>query len=338
VNHNKNSIAIERLTALWALNECGLGGFMHAFNSPFTGIFVGGISILLISLIALYSKNVLPALLKALSIVLLIKLSVSPHSPITAYLAVSFQAMLGAFLFSLFSVRSFVIILLAAITFLESALQKLLTLTILYGQSLWDAVDVYGVWISDKLSFLKLTLSSKTFIFLFVIVYFLSGIIIGFLIVRIIALIKNIDTTTIHLVPTRYKMTHNQNKTPFLPKKALLFWSVTLFLIAIPLFFFDTKYGGFKKGIYLLARSFLFLVLWYVIVGPLLLKGLNRLLDKSKSRYKNDVQNTLDLFPYLRDIIRSAWQDSKLIKGNKRVSHFLARSIAYSIHFKIPKE
>ena len=66
-----NKIAIERLTALWALNECGLGGVMHAFKLPFTGILVGGVSVLLITLIALFATKIGPALIKALTIVLL---------------------------------------------------------------------------------------------------------------------------------------------------------------------------------------------------------------------------------------------------------------------------
>ncbi|NJO01983.1 MAG: hypothetical protein HC880_10065 [Bacteroidia bacterium] len=42
-------LAIERLTALWALNEAGLGGLMHAVRTPFTGVVVGGLAIMLIS-------------------------------------------------------------------------------------------------------------------------------------------------------------------------------------------------------------------------------------------------------------------------------------------------
>ena len=84
IDKAKNKIVVERLTALWALNECGLGGFMHAFGSPFTGIIVGGFSVLLITLIAKHTDHIWSTLVKAISIVLLIKLSVSPHSPITA--------------------------------------------------------------------------------------------------------------------------------------------------------------------------------------------------------------------------------------------------------------
>ena len=102
-----NKSIIDKLTALWALNESGLGGFLHVFNSPFTGLIVGGIAILLISLIAYYAENKWQAILKALVIVLIIKMAVSPYSPFAAYIAVSFQAILGAFLFSNFSWKGF---------------------------------------------------------------------------------------------------------------------------------------------------------------------------------------------------------------------------------------
>ena len=76
------TIRIERLTALWALNESGLGGFLHVFNTPFTGLIVGGISILMISLIAYYAEDKWKAVLRALLIVLIVKMAVSPHSPV----------------------------------------------------------------------------------------------------------------------------------------------------------------------------------------------------------------------------------------------------------------
>ena len=311
---------------------------MHAFGSPFTGIFVGGISILLITLIALYSKHIWTTLFKALCIVLLVKLSVSPHSPVTAYLAVSFQAVFGAIVFSVFSVRTVPIMLLGAVTFLESAMQKLLVLTILYGESLWNAIDVYGAWVSDKLTFLPGTLSASTLMALFISLYLVAGIFTGLLIIRTITLINGINGSDVERIPESIYVGESLKGKSFLPKKVLLFWGIAIFVITIPMLFFETKLGGIEKGVYILARSLLILFLWYVIVGPLLLKGLNSLLSKSRNQYKADVQNTLELFPYLRGIIQHAWHDTQLLKGRSRVHHFLAKSIVYSIHFKVPKE
>ena len=48
----KNNNIFIRLTALWALIEAGLGGLLHAFHLPFTGIILGGFAVLIISLLA----------------------------------------------------------------------------------------------------------------------------------------------------------------------------------------------------------------------------------------------------------------------------------------------
>lgn len=333
-----SKLVIERLTALWALNECGLGGFMHALGSPFTGILVGGISILLISLIASHATKVWPALIKALSIVLLIKLSVSPHSPITSYVAVSFQAFLGMLLYGIFSVNRITILLLGALTFLESAAQKLLTLTIIYGQSLWEAVDIYSAWVSEKLSIIEYVVSSKTLIILFISFYTCAGILVGLLILRIIKLMKAVDISESYHFSKATQVKESQHKYAKNSKKLILFWMITLLVVMLPLLFFSAEFNGWKGGLYLLARSFLVLVLWYFVMGPLLLKGLNKLLSKHKSVYQTNIQNTLDLFPHLKSIIQHAWQDSSSLKGLNRMQHFMARSIVYSVHFNSSNE
>ena len=71
--------AVERLTALWALNEAGLGGLIHAMRVPFTGIVVGSTAVVLIALIAFFAEKKAKAILKATVIVLLIKAAASPH-------------------------------------------------------------------------------------------------------------------------------------------------------------------------------------------------------------------------------------------------------------------
>jgi len=337
MNTANNKVIVERLTALWALTECGLGGFLHAFSIPFTAIFVGGVSILLISLIAFYTDTIWKSIFKALSIVLLIKLSVSPHTPISAYTAVSFQAIAGAVIFSVFSWKSFGLILLGVITFLESALQKLFTLTLIYGETIWDAINIYGAWVVSKMSFLPETTSSKLLISTYLIVYTLSGIFVGYFIKQIITLIKNEGEITLSYNPKQAAnnmLSNGGNKK--IRRKFFIFWGLTILLILLPLVLWSSTEEGLQKGIYLISRSILVLGLWYIIVGPFLLKLLKLLLKKNKSNYKQEIENALDLFPYLQDIISFSWRETKLLKGSKRVKHFMAKSILYSIHFKVP--
>ena len=329
-----NKIIIERLTALWALNECALGGLMHAFNLPFTGILVGGISVLLITLIAFYTTNIWSTLLKALTIVLLIKAGVSPYSPITAYVAVSFQAFLGMLLYSLFSINKLTIVVLSALTFLESGLQKLITLTIIFGQSLWEALDIYMAWIEKQLSFFSFNLNSKTLAYAFLLTYFISGILVGFLIIRTLKLLQQM-----HISQMDFKLeVISELKSPKKKKKKVLLFIILLIAVLLPILYFNNDSQGWQKAVYLITRSTLILVTWYALLGPFLIKFLNKSLSKKRQFYQTDVRSILNIFPSLKAIIHQSWKDCKPFKGWNRLSQFLAKSIAYSLYFDHTKE
>jgi len=334
---DNNKLIINRLTALWALNECGIGGFMHAFRSPFTGIIVGGVSILLITLIASYATNLRSTLIKALSIVLLVKLSVSPHSPIPAYLAVSFQGILGMVLFSLLPVNKATIIFLGVLTYLESAFQKVIVLTIIYGQSLWNAIDSYGVWISTNFNFLSLNISSKHLILVYLIFYGVSGFLVGLIIVKVHVAVHSIKMPDNFNPPLLDIATNSKTKRPKKKMNLILFWCITLVVILIPLLFFNSKNNGWKTGLYVVARSLIIIGTWYIIIGPLILNLLNKFLQKRRSQYQTELQQTLLLLPHLKSIVNYVWKESKSLKGLNRIQYFISRSIVYSFHFKTSK-
>lgn len=179
-----STLTVERLTALWALNEAGLGGFMHAIKSPFTGIFVGGTAIMLITLIAYFAQNRTRAILKAAVIVLLIKFTVSPHSPLPAYFAVSFQALLGALLFGALPNLRMAALLLGIFGLLETALQKLFVMTIVYGNSLWEAIDVFFNYVLQQFGLMTAPANFHASLWLmgfYVGLHTLAGVFIGWL-------------------------------------------------------------------------------------------------------------------------------------------------------------
>ena len=141
---DSSKAALWRIMALWAFVESGLGGFLHAIRMPLTGFVVGGIAIILIRLIYHHSDHFRTDLFKILSFVLLIKFLVSPHSPPTAYLAVAFQAVSAWIFYSLFSSEKLAAGTHALIAMLETAMQKLITLTIIFGIGFWTALDEFG--------------------------------------------------------------------------------------------------------------------------------------------------------------------------------------------------
>lgn len=147
--------ALMGLTGVWAFVESGLGGVMHALKLPFTGIWVGGTAVAVLIVMAgvlrgryaswtnapeQHSYSVGPTLLNATVLVMAVKFFASPHSPFTAYVAVGFQGLLAALLLSWFRPFRLGAVLFAIIAMLESALQKLLMMTLVYGAAWMDAL------------------------------------------------------------------------------------------------------------------------------------------------------------------------------------------------------
>lgn len=332
-----NKSIIDKLTALWALNESGLGGFLHVFNSPFTGLIVGGIAILLISLIAFYAENKWQAILKALIIVLIIKMAVSPYSPFTAYISVSFQAVFGAFLFSNFSWKGVTLIVLGMVTFLQSALQKLLKLTIVYGTEFWEAINIYGSWIQEKINYVTQTSATAVLISIYLLVYGIGGLLAGLFIKSIIRIISEKEQHSFYLETSEISTKTKQSKGK-LKTKIIWIWLITIAVIVLAFTFFGNGLFGWQKAIYIILRSFLVLMLWYLVLGPFVLKLIRKYLRKKESKYEADIASAMDLFPYFRHIISLTWKQTKHLKGYKRFKYFIANSISNCIHFKVASE
>ena len=124
-NRSIPALQIDRLTALWALSEAALGGVLHAFHVPLTGLFINSSAVLIMVLIASASDKK-GTILRATIIVLIIKGMVSPHTPLNAYIAVSFQGILGEFLLRFRKYMVISAVLLGMVTLFQSAIQKLL--------------------------------------------------------------------------------------------------------------------------------------------------------------------------------------------------------------------
>ncbi len=177
ISFNRN-ISPKGLIMLWAFAESGIGGVLHALKLPFTGIFVGGVAVISIALLAYYSggrKNIL----KALAIVLLVKLTVSPHSPWQAYVAVLFQGYLGYLLFKSNTHYNLKCMVFSILCLLESAIQKILLALLIYGMQLMEAVDTAGITIIKAMG-INANGSVVTFIFCtYIFTHLLVGIILG---------------------------------------------------------------------------------------------------------------------------------------------------------------
>ena len=326
--------AVERLTALWALNEAGLGGIIHALRVPFTGVVVGSTAVVLIAVIAYFAERKARAILKALVVVLLVKAAASPHTPLPAYVAVSFQGLAGALLFGLLPSIRLGALLLGLLALWQGAVQKLVVMSLLYGRSLWDSVDAVGHWILEKMGSGPGELSpTGWFLIVYLGYYTLAGLITGWLagaIPReIAAALKNPrpapaplgDAPPLPLPPPRKRW---WRRTPF--KTGL----VLLILLAV-LVWVHPGQEGWLRGLRAFARAGVVLALWMWLVRPLGSALLRRFRRREQSIYGADVERALAQFPSLRLAAAAAWRASAAAGGFRRWKKFLVELIVAAL-------
>lgn len=327
--NQKNTLAIQRLTALWALSESGLGGLCHAFKIPFAGLLLGGIAVIIISLLCHFSDKKWKTISSALLLVLIVKGMVSPHTQITGYIAVTFQALCGVFFYKYFPFRIGTFFF-CVIAIMESAFQKLILLTLLYGSTFWEAINETGAWIVNRMGFISSVSSSQVLVGLYTGIYFVGSVFIGYIILYIIGFIKQEENIkSIHVVVGK---TDELNQPKKRKRRPIIL--VTLFFILFGLVLYGSYTSNIQRGVYIFIRTLLILFLWFVVVGPILLKMVNKYLLKKKEGLSKDIEHIFDLFPYLRSIIIIAWKEAKEFSYLKRWKEFLTRTIVYSLYFK----
>lgn len=293
---------------------------------------MAGGAIVLISLIAYVASNPSKEIIKALMVVMLIKLTLSPHAPITAYLAVGFQGLLGALLFRLLphGVASFI---LGVVGMLETAFQKLLTLTLLFGRSLWSSIDIFIESVMQRLGYAGNEAYSIRVVAVYLLVYLIGGLIIGIVAARLPHQVSKkisegggiVDHEMNH--PAGLVSSGSEVKRGFpIPKLVI----VILFLLVLA-YYFVPGIPDSLDPLFLIARVVLIILVWFLVVSPLLMKLLERFLRNRESTYSQDVNLALQLIPSFKSLIIRSWEESKSISGLKRYSTFIVNSIAYCI-------
>ena len=327
--------AVERLTALWALNEAGLGGLIHALRVPFTGIVVGSTAVVLIALIAFFAERKAKAILKATVIVLLIKAAASPHTPLPAYVSVSFQGLAGALLFGTLPSMRLGALGLGLLALWQGAVQKLLVMTILYGRSLWDSVDAVGRWILEKMGSGPGEISpTGWFLFFYLGYYTVAGLATGWLAGaipgEIARALKNPPPPgegppEAEAVPLGGGRKRWWRRTPFRA-------GVVLLALLAATMWMHPGAEGWSRGLRVFARAGAVLAVWMWGVRPLGMALFRRFRRREQVAYGADMSRALAQFPALRQAAGAAWRRSGAAGGGfRRWKNFLVELIVRAL-------
>lgn len=285
-----------QLTALWAFVEVTLGGMLHALRIPLTGVVVGGTAVAIVCIMGRYSKNPWRDIMNATGLVLLVKAGASPHSPPPAYIAVAFQGFLGAVTFQFFRFSRLAVVLFAFLAMLESAFQKLILMTLLYGKSLWTAIDVFVESVLESFRISAETSGSDWLIGIYVGIYAIWGLYLGIRMSNFDVRAKNY----IQIWNQKHRLSVDSNAAGAwrTPRNRNLFWLVYLAIILVMSLILvtlgDDKYDLF----YVVFRSMsaIFLVFW--VINPLFSYWVRK---KSKSTtLKYQIQEISNQFAFFQ--------------------------------------
>jgi hypothetical protein len=308
-----------RLIALWVVCEAFAGGIMHAFKVPFTGMIVSGLSVTCIILIAWYIPGRL-VIIKACFIVIIFKLLLSPHSPPTAYVAVFFQGILGQILFSNKKYFKTKAIVLGLLSLVESAIQRLLVLLIVYGNNFWEAVD----------EFLQKTFKQQTttgyvawIAWGYIIIHAFIGIVVG---VTAFNIAKNAITwkqfavikDNLEIEPTQEKK-HSFHLKPLM----ILIWLILAMLLLESVLYPGNSILSSNQALHIFIRAFLIIIGWYYILSPLLLKTLQKILTGKKKKLNEQLLEVQKIIPEIKEIFSQSLSASKSYSGIKRIKLFI---------------
>lgn len=322
---------VDRIITAWALSEAALGGVLHALRLPFTGLFVGGMAVVFIILLARFDSRRY-GILRATLLVMIVKLLVSPHAPINAYLAIAFQGLTGTLLFRFIKNIRVASLLLGILCLLQSSLQKLLIITLVFGMNFWKATDLFVDYVLGQVPFLGAVSESVSIVGLITALYIslhLSfGVIIGVwapLLARKIQQANSQDTHIYLFRDTETKIREKVTRKRRLSKKITYLF---VFGLSFAIFFLSYFVPVFEEtrgveALIMILRSLIIISAWYFVLGPFLMQKLRSFLEKKESRYQSEIRQILNLLPVMQAVVIKNWRQSAPLKNPRRIPHFI---------------
>lgn len=333
---SENKLIVDRIIAIWGFTEAAFGGILHALKIPFTGLFIGSIAVILITLIAHYSKSK-SDILKATIIVLVIKGIVSPHTPVTAYFAVFLQGLLGYAIFSLIKFETPAALLMGFLSLIFSAFQKLIVTTLFFGFEFWKSIDLFTDYIFSQIKIVhrpESVSASVVLISLYTLIHIIAGITAG---IKAVKFPSKLSTDEMIRLKMEFQNSgadltglnnRNGKKRAWWKKPSrILLASFFALLMALTYFF---PLGG-KNHTYdiavMILRAVVIFAVWYLLLSMPVRMFLKKIIDKNKFKYAGEIDRITGMFPQFRKVISHCWRNSDGYRGIKRIRKFISDSI-----------
>lgn len=345
----KNALQpVERITAIWALSEAAFGGLLHALHIPLTGLFIGGFAVLFITLLAFFSEKP-GTILKATIIVMIVKLLASPHSPINAYFAVAFQGIAGELIFRFIKNKRIAAFSLGMISLLQSGFQKLIVVTLVFGQNIWDAIDLFSDYVLKQFLISPRIIEefslSATLIILYISIHALGGVFFGLWAPTLARNVKQGYTSSEN--PIQIKINSDKILSEKPRSKRRKFWKKLTYLLilamAISIVVLTFIFPVFEESkgmsaVTMIIRSVIIMTIWFYAAGPFLMRKLRKYLVKKESDHQREVRDILNLLPNLKSIVQQSWKALPGKRDLRSTGQFIENLLIYLLSADLDAE
>jgi nucleoside-triphosphatase THEP1/ABC-type thiamin/hydroxymethylpyrimidine transport system permease subunit len=309
-----------RLVALWVVCEAMLGGIIHGLRLPVSGLVVGSCAIVCICLIARYVPQK-GSIIKATIVVAVFKMMLSPQAPPPAYLAVFFQGIMGEILFWNRRYYNLSCIVFAVLAMLESGLQRIIVLTIVSGNDLWVAVNIFLNGLTKQKGNTNYSLWLGG---IYVTIHLLFGLLVGWWASRLPGRIGNWKNRNEYLIRIEGALPTVERKKKKKRKQIkiglFIAWLLLLALYIQSYYKIGTPFLPSHISLKILLRSVIIVFSWTFIIGPMLTRLLHNWLRQRQNLAHQDIQEVLQLLPVTQALIQESWKHTKEYRGLKRLN------------------
>lgn len=316
-----------KLTAIWAVSESGLGGLLHAIKIPFSGLFLGSFAVIIVTYLAHANTNKFKTIAQATLLVVIIKAMASPHSPPMAYVAVVFQGFLGALLYDTFGLNRFTAISFGALALFESAFQKILTLTIIFGMGLWDSIQKFFDGMQAQLQTDWISKLPWLFLILYGLLYLCIGAFAGNLAFKLPK--KVLEHAKTQKLSDAIE-TANTGKTKRSKRKRLLL-IIGLLVFATAVFI---AMGLPNQALRIVLRTLAAIIFFLFVFNPLFKYLMKKWVQKEQKKQRQALNEIMSLMPTIKANVKLSQNLSASEPSLwKRSQRFILNWLSLSLYF-----
>ena len=227
-------------------------------------------------------------------------------------------------------------LLLGLLVLFFSGVQKIIVLTILFGNTLWDSLDIF----IKQISFEILNIDHPDInygyllIFGYILIHLTAGLFIGLyagLLPQKLNYYKSRIPSEAELqdgeeVPRKEK---RKKKSWFIRPTGIFIIVISIGVIVLSYLSPELEENVALSIVIMLVRSVIITFAWYALIAPIVKNIFQRFVAKRKTEYSKDLEGIILMFPQFKAIVNYCWKKSKDEKGFNRIRLFLSTSFYY---------